>query len=136
MEPVGHPGGQVRVEPGGRVPLQLLPPHHVGAAAGEESHGCPVSEAPLDQLVGPDVQSDGGWDGWSPGTEAKSLLHSHSVFYYFVFFNRCTFMMHFHLTKTKVNFLLTVKVANKEMIKEKKRTICCQSGAEGCLIHF
>lgn len=68
LEPGGHPGGQVRVEPGGRVPLQLLPPHHVGAAAGEESHGCPVSEAPLDQLLGPDVQSDGDWDGWSPGT--------------------------------------------------------------------
>lgn len=89
-----------------------------------------MSEAPLDQLLGPDVQSDGDRDGWSPGTGtgtdgapgtgAESLLHSHCVFYYFVFFDRCTFMMHLHSTKTKVTFLLTVTVANKETIKEKK----------------
>lgn len=41
---------------GGRLPVQRVPPDHVGAAAREKSHGCPVSETPLDHLVDTDVR--------------------------------------------------------------------------------
>lgn len=58
MELIGDPAGQVRVAPGGGLPVQLLPPNHAGAAAGEKSHGCPVFETPLDRLVETDVQSE------------------------------------------------------------------------------
>lgn len=54
----GDPVGQVRVAPGGRLPLRLVPPPHVGAAAGEKSHGRPVLETPVDHLVETDVQSE------------------------------------------------------------------------------
>lgn len=42
---------------GGGLPVQLLPPDHVGAAAREKSHGRPVFETPLDRLVDTDVHA-------------------------------------------------------------------------------
>lgn len=80
---IGDPVGQVRVAPGGRRPLQLVPPPHVGAAAREKGHGRPVFEPPLDRLVETDVQSEAedrrAHQRQPTGTFIESVLHARRV---------------------------------------------------------
>lgn len=141
VELVRDPAGEVRVASGGGRRLRLVPPHHVGAAAGGKSHGGPMSATPLDDLLvrnraglvhGPSglyKLSVGGGGGGSPDTGPWTDVScaADEVFFLFFFFtSSCISQWEEGGVLGVIDlFLFLISVTSNSGIAMTKREKCC-----------